>query len=205
MKLKTLFSQLYQFRIENDIVDKDYSKFVEAGEMITKIKRMPFSDEEIQLLWDNIDKPYVDSILIMIYTSMRVGELLIIETKNIDLEKRIMIRGIKTKAGTNRTIPIHEKLVPLIDMSKEYLITSPTGKKMSYNHYIQRQFTLLMKELKMNHLPHDCRYTTATLLDNTKVDRTLIELIFGHSSSDVTERVYTHKTSGQLVEVINKI
>ena len=205
MKLKTLFVQLFKFALENDIVEKDYSKFVDAGEQTTKIVRTPFSPEEIQKLWDNIDKPYVDSVLIMIYSGMRVGEMLIIRSADINLETRTMIGGIKTKTSIDRTIPIHKKIVGLIDTSKEYLITSPTGKKMSYNNYIQRQFTPLMKELGMNHLPHDCRHTTATMLDNANVSQILVKRILGHSSSDVTERVYTHKTAEQLVRAIDKI
>ncbi len=205
MKLKTLFSQLYQFGIENDIVEKDYSKFVEAGEQTTKIIRMPFTDAEIELLWRNLDRPYVDTILIMIYSGMRVGELLSIKSANVDVDKQIMIGGIKTKASINRTIPIHNKILPLINLNNEYLVVSPTGKKMSYNNYIQRQFTPIMKELGMNHLPHDCRHTTATKLDNAGVDRTIVKLILGHTSNDVTERVYTHKTPEQLLSAINKI
>lgn len=205
MKLKTLFSQLYQFGIENDIVQKDYSKFVDTGEQTTKLVRTPFSDNEIELLWRNLDRPYVDSILIMIYSGMRVGELLGIKSANVNIDRQILIGGIKTKASIDRTIPIHDRLLPLIDTSNEYLIVSPTGKKMSYNNYIQRQFTPIMKELKMNHLPHDCRHTTATKLDNAGVDRTIVKLILGHTSNDVTERVYTHKTPEQLLSAINKI
>lgn len=205
MKLKTLFSQLYQFGIENDIVEKDYSKFVEAGEQTTKIIRTPFSDAEIELLWRNLDRPYVDTILIMIYSGMRVGELLSIKSANVDVDKQIMIGGIKTKASINRTIPIHDRILPLINLDNEHVVVSPTGKKMSYNNYIQRQFTPIMKELGMNHLPHDCRHTTATKLDNAGVDRTIVKLILGHTSNDVTERVYTHKTPEQLLSAINKI
>lgn len=76
---------------------------------------------------------------------------------------------------------------------------------MSYNNYIQRQFTPIMKKLGMNHLPHNCRHTTATKLDNAGVDRTITKLILGHTSSDITERVYTHKTPEQLLSAINKI
>lgn len=205
MKLKTLFSQLYQFGIENDIVEKDYSKFVDAGEQTTKLVRTPFSDAEIETLWRNLDKPYVDSILIMIYSGMRVGELLSIKSANVNIDRQILIGGIKTKASIDRTIPIHDRILPLINLDNEYLIVSPTGKKMSYNNYIQRQFTPLMKELGMNHLPHDCRHTTATKLDNAGVDRTIVKLILGHTSNDVTERVYTHKTPEQLLSAINKI
>ena len=205
LKVKTLFTQLYRFAIENDIVEKDYSKFVDTGEETTKLERIPFSDAEIEKLWANIDKPYIDSVLIMIYSGMRVGELLTIETKNIDLENRIMIGGIKTKAGIDRAIPIHKRLIGLIDMSKEYLVTSPTGKKFSYNNYIQRYFTPLMQELGMSHLPHDCRHTAATKLDNANVNRTIIKRILGHASTDITEKVYTHKSHAQLIEAIDAI
>jgi integrase len=206
-KIKTLFSQLYQFGLENDIVEKDYSQFVDAGEMTTKIIRTPFSDDEIELLWGNLDTPYVDTILIMIYTGMRVGELLEIRCDDIDIDSCIMIGGIKTAASKNRTIPIHRRILPLVkkQLDQEYLVQSPTGKKFSYNNYIQRQFTPIMTKLKMSHLPHDCRHTTATLLDNAGVDRTIIKRILGHTSNDVTERVYTHKTPEQLLSAINKI
>lgn len=206
-KIKTLFSQLYGFAIENDIVEKDYSQFVDAGEMTTKIIRTPFSDDEIELLWSNLDTPYVDTILIMIYTGMRVGELLEMRCDDIDIDSCIMVGGIKTAASKNRTIPIHRRILPLVkkQLDQEYLVQSPTGKKFSYNNYIQRQFTPIMTKLKMTHLPHDCRHTTATLLDNAGVDRTIIKRILGHTSNDVTERVYTHKTPEQLLSAINKI
>lgn len=207
MKLKTLFIQLFRFAIENDIVEKDYAQFVEVGEMTTKIERKPFTENEIETLWRNLDKPYVDTILIMIYSGMRIGELLDITCDNVNVDERIIIGGKKTKAGIDRAIPIHRKILPLIQkqLGGEYLVTSPTGKKMSYNNYIQRQFTPLMKELDMNHLPHDCRHTAATMLDNVGADKTIVKLILGHKSSDITERVYTHKTHQQLVEAIDLI
>lgn len=205
MKLKTLFTQLYKFAIENDITEKDYARFVDVGEETTTIERIPFSAEEIHTLWANIHRPYVNSILIMIYSGLRVGELLDMKTKDINLEERIMVGGSKTKAGKNRAIPIHKNIVPLINMKNEYLIVSPTGKKLSYNNYIQRQFTPIMRELKMAHLPHDCRHTTATMLDNANINRKIVKLILGHTSDDITERVYTHKTHAQLIEAIDAI
>ena len=56
-----------------------------------------------------------------------------------------------------------------------------------------------------NHLPHDCRHTCATLLANADIDKKTIQLILGHSTGDVTERVYIHKTIEQLISAINSI
>lgn len=203
MKLKTLFIQLYKFAIENDITDKNYAQFVDAGQETTKIERTPFTVAEIETLWKNIDTPYVDSVLIMIYSGLRVGELLIMETDQI--KDRIMTGGIKTKAGKERAIPVHKKIMPLIDTTKKYLVTSPTGKNFSYNNYIQRQFAPLMKKFGMNHLPHDCRHTTATALSNAGVDPVITKMILGHANNDITERVYTHKTHQQLIQAIDSI
>lgn len=62
-----------------------------------------------------------------------------------------------------------------------------------------------MTKLGMSHLPHDCRHTTATKLDNVGANTTVVKRILGHASHDITERVYTHKTHEQLVETIDKI
>jgi integrase len=57
----------------------------------------------------------------------------------------------------------------------------------------------------MNHLPHDCRHTCATLLANADVDKKIIQLILGHRSQDITDRVYTHKTLSQLIDAVNRL
>lgn len=77
----------------------------------------------------------------------------------------------------NRAIPIHKQIVQLIEkrLKQEYLVQSLTGKKFSYNNYIQRQFTQLMTKLGMSHLPHDYRHTTATKLDNVGANTTIVK------------------------------
>lgn len=55
------------------------------------------------------------------------------------------------------------------------------------------------------HLPHDGRHTCATLLDNAEVPLKISQLILGHTSQDITNRVYNHKTIQQLIDAIDKI
>lgn len=207
VKLKTLFLQLYKFALENDITQKNYAQFIDTGEITTKVERKPFTEAEIQKLWENQHVPYVDTLLIMIYSGLRIGELLEITTDKVDIEKRIMIGGKKTKAGIDRAIPINHKILDIIKskMNQKHLVVSTKGKKLSYKNYNENLFKPLMKQLGMNHLPHDCRHTAATLLNNANANPATVKLILGHKSSDITERVYTHKTYEQLVEEIDKI
>lgn len=223
--IKAVYRIVFTYCLENDIIHRDYSAFVKInapGDTAENIHR-PFSEDEISLLWDNLDKKVVlspgrfdetivypaDSVLILIYTGMRPSELLSIRCDDINIEERYMVGGSKTEAGKNRVIPLHEDIVPLIkkrlDSGNEYLITYKTGRPATLSQYRKYMFDPIMKELKMDHLPHDGRHTFATFAERYDVKRLSIKLIMGHASKDITEKVYTHKERSELVQDVNKI
>lgn len=210
MKNKSLYNQLFKFAQENDLVTKDYSKFVEIGKNNSKSSREPFSSKEIKKLWEHVEKvEFIETILIMIYTGLRPGELIAIENENIDIEKRIMKGGMKTDAGKDRLIPINKKILPFIKkrMNKDnkYLIVNSTGNQMSYETYNRDRWKPFMKEFKMTHKPHDCRHTFATLMDNSEANKLSIKKIMGHASKDITDKIYTHKDIDELLKAIDLI
>ena len=175
-KIKFLFGQMFAYAMQNDIITKDYSEFVDIGKASEESKREPFSNKEIELLWKHIDDiEFIDTILIMIYSGFRIGELLELETKNIDLVNMTMTGGLKTEAGKNRLVPIHPKIFPL-----------------------KEKFIPIMEQLNMEHRPHDCRHTFATLLSNANANATAIKKMIGHESYATTEKIYTHKDIEEL-------
>ena len=210
-KLKVLFKQLFEYAMKNDIVSKDYSQFVEIGKNKGKSSRKPFSSSEIDLLWrhaSNID--FIDTILIMIYSGLRIGELLEIKTENVDLFDRTITGGLKTEAGKNRLVPIHTKIFEFIKIRMEnnntnYLIHNAFDKQMKYSNYLREKFEPIMEQLNMNHKPHDCRHTFATLLNNAEANATSIKKLIGHSSFITTEKIYTHKDKEELRKAIDLI
>ena len=208
--IKALMNQLFSFAIKNDIVEKKYSQFVDVGQNEGKVNRKPFTKEEIKKLFDNVDKlEWTDTVLIMIFSGLRVGELLDLKTENIHLEERYMVGGLKTKAGINRIIPINKKIEPFIrkyyNPENEYLITNFKGNKMQYSNYRREKFDNVMEKLKMKHNPHECRHTFASLMDSAGANKLCLKRIIGHSSQDITEDVYTHKTIEELIETIDLI
>lgn len=202
-KIKFLFGQMFAYAMQNDIITKDYSEFVDIGKASEESKREPFSNKEIELLWKHIDDiEFIDTILIMIYSGFRIGELLELETKNIDLVNMTMTGGLKTEAGKNRLVPIHPKILPLIEKrynkDNQYLIINFKGKKMKYDNYYKEKFIPIMEQLNMKHRPHDCRHTFATLLSNANANATAIKKMIGHESYATTEKIYTHKDIEEL-------
>lgn len=209
-KIKTLYNQMYRFAIENDLTDKNYSEFVTVPANTKKTSRKPFTAKEIKKLWDNLhNHDFVDTVLIMIYTGMRPGELILIENDDINIEERYMRGGIKTDAGRNRIIPINKKILPLIKnrmSDSKYLILNSKRGKMSYATYLNNRWNPLIREtFKMDHAPHNCRHTFSTLMDNAGANQLARRKIMGHASKDLTDRVYTHKNIEELIKAVDLI
>ncbi len=213
---KIMWHQLYDYAIKNDMNVRKYSEYIDIGKKTTKLVRIPFEEEEIDKLWKNIDRmEFIDTILILIYTGMRVGELFDIKLENVHMQEKYMIGGSKTEAGKDRIIPFHNRIVPLIqkyydkavENNCKYLITNSLGRKMQYSNYRREKWDKMMEQLEFNkeHKPHDTRHTFSTRMDRTKANKLCIKRIMGHASTDITDKVYTHKDIEDLLEAVNMV
>jgi integrase len=212
-KLKVLFNQLYKFAMENDICDKDYSQFVDIAKHKerTEEKHTPFTDAEIQKLWQEENRnKYVSVVLMLLYSGVRISELLDLKKENVHLaEQYFDVIESKTEAGI-RKVPIADRTMPFFEQwmqnGSDYLICNIESNKMIYHTFIRTYWKPLMKELDFDHIPHDTRHTTISLLARAEVNQTIIKRIVGHSGAmDLTEKVYTHFDIQQLVDAINLI
>lgn len=194
--IKNLFSHMDKFALELDIINKSYATLTKTANVIIQHHKQPFTDNEINLLWQNKDNPYMDSVLILLYSGFRISELLELKIENIDLKIGTFKGGLKTEAGKNRIVPIHSKIIPLVknryDENNEFLFEN-----INYPKY-HKLWVEIMDLLSMNHTPHECRHTFRSKLDSAGANKTAIDLMLGHKSKDIGERVYTHKTIEEL-------
>ncbi len=197
--IKNLFGHLDKFALELDVINKAYSQLITA-EPIPETTKQPFTDEEIKTLWNNISEEWVDSVLIFIYSGFRISELLNMKIEQIELVNTTFKGGVKTKSGKDRIVPIHSKILPLvekrIEISNKYLFEY-NGKKMCTSQYYIF-WNNVMSSLNMHHTPHECRHTFRSKLDSAGANKKCIDLMMGHKSKEVGERVYTHKTVEEL-------
>lgn len=206
---KFLFQKSYRFAMENDIVQKDYSKYLKMPKREKPKEKVPFTRDEIDFLWDNLEGiKYADLTLILLYTGMRVGELIDMDKKDIHLEERYMIGGNKTDAGKERVIPIHPRIKPLIEKrmnesKHEWLFTNKRGSRLQYSPFMKYHWKNIVECLGgVEKSPHDTRHTFISELDRLKVNKITIKRIVGHSNDDVTEH-YTHKTLEELIAAVD--
>lgn len=202
--IKNLFGHLDKFALELDIIFKSNSTLISAPP-IPDTKKKPFTDDEVTAVWSIQGQEWVDSVLVFLYTGFRISELLGIETAKVNLEDETIKGGTKTRAGKDRIVPIHPKIMPFIKAKvaegNKYLF-SYNGKHCSSSQYYIF-WNVIMEQLKMQHTPHECRHTFRSRLDSAGANKVCIDLMMGHKSKEVGERIYTHKTIQELKDAIN--
>jgi len=205
---KSILNLIFKYAYKHELIEKNPVAYIELGKYVKVRKANVFTIEEIRKLWKYQSVLWVDTILILIYTGLRIGELLSIKKENVFIKDRYMIGGSKSEAGENRIIPLHMDLIPLIkkllNKSKTYLIEFHE-KKVKYGTYI-KYFSEILKNLNFTyHRVHDTRHTFATIIGSTNANQTSIKNIIGHSSYLLTEKVYTHKRKEDLIKAIDCI
>lgn len=206
-KLRSTLNQVFSYALDNDIILKNYATNLELNEKAEKVGKV-FTTTEIETLWKHKDDKYVQQYLIMIYTGMRIGEMLAIKRDDINFEDSYIIGGLKTKAGKNRVIPIHKQIMPLILNQlgdNKYLVQSKTQLKPVSYTTLKRHYEKVNALLGEEHTPHDCRKTGVSLMHTNGIPMEVIRVIVGHSGKGVTEQVYLYKEPTELVDYINQV
>lgn len=206
--IMSFFRALDDYALEQGIIQKGYAQFLEFVEEEVEEEKVPYSTEEIKTIWEYKGYFIADILLILLYSCMRINELLELEIKNIFLNDNYMIGGLKTESGKNRIIPIHHIIKPIIrryfNSNNKYLFTDEKSNKIEYANY-RIDFNNFMNELNMEHISHETRLTGRSELDRKGANKICIDRILGHKSQGIGERKYTDKTIEELVETIELI
>ncbi len=226
-KIKSLFNLMLDYALEYELVDRNYSRTFNLTEetikeiQTVKKEHIPFTEEEMNLLWEHADDKYcLDVLLIQCYSGWRPQELGLIRLEDVDLSNRTFEGGMKTDSGRNRIVPIHPRINDLVErkykeaqkLGSEYLFTyvdpdsHSKSLKLTYNRYL-KVFNRIRDELNLNpeHRPHDGRKHFVTMAKKYNVDEYAIKYLVGHKISDITEKVYTAREFSWLREEIEKI
>lgn len=163
-----------------------------------------FSNDEIKLIEEK-GGIIADMIIFGCYSGMRPGEICKIKKSDVDMADWTLVGGSKTKAGRDRVVPIHSKVRSIVSHymemgGSEYLFGL---KYASYNNF----FSILMSDLDLGegHKPHDTRVTFVSKAKEAGCDEYIIKKVIGHHIDDMTERLYTKRSTKDLSSEVEKI
>ena len=209
--IKIIFHTVFKYAVQNDYIDKDYSQYVIIDNTAQKKDKSIFTDAEIETLWANSSDFCCKIALILIYTGFRISELLTLRPESVNLEDGYFRHGMKTKNGRDRIVPIHPRIRSFVcefmENNTPYLISNPdrNSRKPLTSGSLRPLFSSSLAALGISHSFHECRHTTASLLNRYGAKELSIKRILGHSAGDLTKDVYTHVTLQELTAAINLI
>ena len=193
-KVKILCNLLSVYALLNDITYKSYAVKLRT-EHIKKPQIEIFSADDIDVLFQNDDVPLVDTILILIYTGMRISELLTLNKFQVNLNEMVIVGGLKTDAGRDRIIPIHPKIQKYIIRHYESCqnkLIEHNGKPYTSRYYRKKYYEVLESLGIRKISPHKARHTFFSLMSLYCKDSKVIADVGGHADVHFTENVYVH-------------
>jgi integrase/recombinase XerD len=174
------------------------------------------TEEEIrryyQAVWQARNVQDMVIIKTLLYTGVRVSELVNIKLENVDFE-RCQIRINAGKGGKDRIVPFPVSFKEVLAMHVEtmrpkkavYLFESTWKRKYSPRgiHKILAKYALAAG-LSQPISPHQLRHFLLTWLKKQGIDDALIQPYSGHSSRQSLE-IYSRLSIGEAQEIYNKV
>ncbi|MBR6849688.1 MAG: integrase [Lachnospiraceae bacterium] len=199
--IKTLFKGMYRYAEKYELVAKNQSRHLEIRIPDDDEHGVPFTDEEIVILWRHKEDETAQIILVMCYSGFRISAF---RSLAVNLQPDWYFQGgIKTQAGKDRIVPIHSGIQQIVTgLMDKYgcLIPHPTV----VGHHMHTYLPSI--GIQTDHTPHDCRHTFSYLCEKYDVPENDRKRLLGHSfRRDITNSVYGHRTVEQLRESIEKI
>lgn len=193
---------------------KDVKQFA-----IPEKKPLALSQDEINRVLNEIDKPVIKNIVIFaLNTACRINEILNVQYKDIDLSDRVLTIGNKdnftTKSKKVRHIPINDKLLDLLNKllpvtnvielnpNETYLFNNK-GYRLNRD-YVSKEFKKCLRKAGLNEMYHfhSTRHTAITNLIKAGANIRFVQQIAGHAHIQTTE-LYSHVQINDLRKAIN--
>lgn len=204
----SLMHQMYSYAEIYELCDKDYSAHVKINTEDDDEHGVPFTDDELKILWKNRDNDVIQMLLIMCYSGFRIAEYAVVA---IDLEEKSFRGGLKARSSKIRTVPIYSGIDDMVaDRCHKYGAGNILG---CQTQKFRKAMTSVLSNLGIataatgeKHTPHDCRHTFSALCEKYGVMENDRKRMLGHSfAGDVTNEVYGHRSLEDLRSEIEKI
>ena len=167
-------------------------------------------------------------VVLCLYTGLRIGELLALEWKDIDLVRGTVSVTKSCHDGMNangrfsritdtpktrnsvRTIPLPRNIIPILAVFKKcsrsgYVVASKRGGPVLVRTY-QKSFACFLTKLNIPHRGfHALRHTFATRALECGMDVKTLAEILGHKNAGVTLDRYVHSLAEHKKEMMNRL
>ncbi len=213
----TIVHMIFTYAVVHDIIFFNPAEQVNVPRGLKKTSRRAPTEEEIEIVKANVNKPFGLFYFFILYTGCRRGEALAMQFKDIDRENKVIhitkslyhksskpeIKSPKTKAGL-RDVPLLDILIEKLPEGKpnEFLFG---GEKPMYKAKVQRALKAYQDETGLKITPHFLRHGYATILYDAGIDAKTAQGLLGHADFQMTMGTYTHISTSRTQKDAQKL
>lgn len=222
---------IFESAVDNELLMKNPCKSLSIESSAEKISKRAYSAAEARRVIDFAKTHrYGAPIIMMLKTGLRTGELLALKWADINMrdmtvsvtkavtQENYIYKVDKPKTETSvRVLPFDEEMKQVLDAmprsigfvftnslevpsSPLWARTVPAVFMRDYSEYCEQ------RELKHSTLlPHELRHTFGSLLYEATGDIYIVSKLLGHSSVDITAKVYVHEGPTKRRDAINML
>ncbi|MBZ5703010.1 MAG: site-specific integrase [Acidobacteriia bacterium] len=209
--MRTAISKVLQSAVDWNLLEQNAARGIRIGDRAPKTERLYLDPKQVVLLLTSLPEPCRTLVLVAVLTGMRIGEILALRWKNLDLVRGVIqvretvsegkFGSPKTKSS-RRDIPISQPVREAFQAQfacrrqagpEDLVFTTRKQTPLNPKNLLRRSLRPACKALGLPHISwHSFRHTYATQLVEVGGSIRTAQALLGHSDLETTLNVYTH-------------
>lgn len=222
--MRTALGKVLQAVVDWNYLEHNSARGIRLGDRSPVQERLYLLPNQLSLLLNSLSEPCRTLVVIIVLTGLRIGELLALRWKHIDLEHDVIrvrqtvyegqFGAPKTKSSRRdvpMSQPVREALVAQRNETTEteaeqLVFASRNGTPINPKNFLRRVLQPACRKLNLPVISwHSFRHTHATLLGEVGESLRTAQAILGHSDLKTTLNVYTHAIPESQKRAIDKV
>jgi integrase len=221
--LQCALSKILGTAVEWGYIEANAVRMTRLPRRCRRSQKTVLTPEQLRLLLARLPEPSRSLVLLLIVTGLRIGELLALRWRNVDLGTALLRVEETVYAGhfdepksrhSVRLIPLGPFALAILRAkrakapvdSATLLFSSGKGTVLDRRTLLSRQLKPAAKTLGLGNVNwHLLRHSNATLLDSIGTPLGTVQALLGHSSSEITRQVYLHSLSADRRVAVEKL
>lgn len=222
--LRTALSKVLQAAVDWNYLELNPARGIRIGDRGPKTERLYLNSPEVLRLLTALPEPCHTIVVIAVLTGMRIGEILALRWKYLDLMRgSIQIRetvseGLfgspKTRSG-RRDVPMSDRVRDAFEVQRtrsrqtgpeDLVFATRNQTPLNPKNLLRRVLRPTCDALKLPAITwHSFRHTNATLLGEVGESLRTAQALLGHSDLETTLNVYTHAIPESQRRAVDKV
>jgi len=222
--VRATLSTVLQAAVERGYLEKNPAHGIRIREMNAKPARRFYSPVQVRQLFTDLAEPCRTVVLLAVLTGMRIGEILALRWKRVDLlRSTIEIAetfsdgqfGSPKTRSSNRVIPMSSALSSVLETYRagasrnapdDLVFCTPKGTPLNSKNLYNRALAPACDRIKQPRVSwHSFRHTHATQLAESGESLKTAQALLGHSDLETTLNTYMHVIPDAQRRAVNRV